>query len=574
MHDLVIRNANLVDGTGAPARLADVAVEGAFISEVAAAGKAGAGKRELDAAGRLLTPGFVDIHTHYDAQASWDPYLTPSSQHGCTTVVMGNCGVGFAPADPARHAWLIRLMEGVEDIPGTALTEGITWGWETFPEYLDVISRRDHAIDYAALVAHSAVRGYVMGDRGAKNEDATPDDIARMAAIVGEGIAAGAFGFSTSRTPIHKSMDGEFAPGTFAKHDELFGIARAMAKAGGGMYQTVIWHPNLLDELKWIKELARETGLPVSFNLQQFDQAPQMWREVLSELDAIEAERLPIYAQVAGRGIGILMSWEGTAHPFAIHPTFLKMAGLTPAQRLAELKKPEVRAQILGEQQAPLSMLPAWITPEFASFVLQSFHKMYLVQGAIDYEPTAEHTLTAMSAATGKSVYELAYDHMCNGGLIYFPVFNYADSVLEPTRALHQHPRTRLGLSDAGAHCGSICDGGMPTFMLTHWARDRTRGEKMPLEFVVKRQTSETAAMFGFHDRGVVAPGKRADLNLINYDELKVMTPFMAYDLPAGGRRLMQNAKGYDATFVAGVQIVDHDQFTGALPGKLVRHGR
>ncbi|MEZ4366098.1 MAG: amidohydrolase family protein [Kofleriaceae bacterium] len=570
MHDLVIRGGNVVDGTGAPGREVDVAIDGETITAVGPG--LGAGKREVDARGLLVTPGFVDVHTHFDAQVSWDPYLTPSSWHGCTSVIMGNCGVGFAPAHPDKRDWLIQLMEGVEDIPGAALTEGIQWGWETFPEYLDFVDQRPHAIDVGALVSHGAVRAYVMGERGANNEDATAADIAEMREIVREAVAAGAFGFSTSRTPIHKAKSGEVAPGTYAKRDELLGIAAALDDAGRGVYQVVIDHTQGPVEFDWMLELAR-TGRPVTFNLQQTDMAPDLWREMLGKLDGLVGTGVPLHPQVAGRAIGLLMCWEGTAQPFGMHPTYLRLllSGMSVEARLAELRKPEVRAQILSEQPVWNDFIARYTTKEFADFITTAFHKMYLVEGAIDYEPPPEANLVNLARATGKTVQELAYDHLNTGGFIYFPLFNYAGGSLEPTRVLHQHPMTRMGLSDAGAHCGAICDGGMPTFMLTHWARDRSRGPRLPLELVIQRMTSQTAQLFGLRDRGVLAPGMLADVNVIDHGKLAVEAPKMVYDLPAKGRRLLQRARGYVGTWKRGQQILDHDEHTGTLPGKLLR---
>ena len=569
MHDLIIRGGLVVDGSGAPAQIADVAIDGELI--VAVGANLGEGRTEVDASGLLVTPGFVDIHTHYDAQVSWDPYLTPSTWHGCTSVMMGNCGVGFAPAHPDKHDWLIQLMEGVEDIPGAALTEGIQWGWESFPEYLDFISARKHAIDVGALIPHGAVRAYVMGERGARNEDATPDDIAAMRTIVKEGLDAGGFGFSTSRTPIHKAKSGDVAPGTFAKHDELFGIADALQVSGRGVYQIVIDHTQGLIEFGWMADLAKRSGRTVTFNLQQTDMAPTLWKDVLAKLDELVASGVPLLPQVAGRAIGLLMCWEGTAHPFATHPTYLGMMRLPLAERLSELKKPEVRARMLAEQPIFTPQIAAVTTKEFADLITKGFHKMFLVSGAIDYEPPPEANVVHLAKTTGKSPQELVYDHLSDGGFVYFPLFNYSDGILEPTRTLHLHPSTRMGLSDAGAHCGTICDGGMPTFMLTHWTRDRTRGERLPLEFVVHRMTRQTAEMFGLHDRGLLAPGKLADVNVIDYQRLATLPPTMAYDLPAKGRRLLQRARGYVGTWKRGIRIIDNDEHTGALPGIVLR---
>ncbi|MBC7543598.1 MAG: amidohydrolase family protein [Candidatus Sericytochromatia bacterium] len=564
MYDLVIRNGLLVDGTGAPGYLADVAVSG---DRIVAVGEVGAGRREIDAAGLLITPGFVDVHTHYDAQVTWDPHMTPSSWHGVTTVVMGNCGVGFAPAAPDRHEWLIGLMEGVEDIPGAALTEGISWSWETFPQYLDAIEATPHAIDFGAQISHGALRAYVMGERGANNEDATAADITAMRDTVAEALRAGALGFSTSRTLLHKSISGVPVPGTFASQDELKGIGAALKAVGHGVFQMAAGeHANMAEEFAWMKDLADEIGQLVTFSLSQSDQAPQVWRQVAKLLEGAAVDGTPLMAQVAGRAIGVMMGWHTTAHPFVGYPSFQAVIGLPKAERIARLQDPAFRAQLLSESSTDLG--------DFGNFVTRSFHKMYVMPTGCEYEPTASEALSAVAARDGRRPEEIAYEAMlaANGeGMLYFPLFNYSDGNLELLHTLHQLPNTLMGLSDAGAHCGAICDGGMPTFMLTHWTRDRSRGARLPLEYMIKRQTSDTAKAFGMHDRGVVAPGMKADLNLIDYAKLTLMQPELAYDLPAGGRRLIQKAAGYVATIVSGVVIAENGEPTGAFPGKLVR---
>ena len=570
MYDLLILNGKLVDGTGAPARAADIAVQNGMVVEIGAAGTLGRdATRVIDADGLLVTPGFVDIHTHFDAQATWDPYFTPSSWHGVTTVVMGSCGVGFAPAAPDKHDWIIALMEGVEDIPGAAMHEGIKWGWETFPQFLDTLESMPHAIDFGTQVPHGPVRAYVMGERGAKNELATPEDIAQMAAIVREGLSAGALGFSTSRTMLHKSTDGEFVPGTFAGHDELFGIGRAMAEVGHGVFQIAAEHTQMRKEFQWMRTLASETGRTVSFSLSQTDMAPELWKGLLTDLEQAHADGIDIVGQVAGRAIGIMMGWQGTAHPFATYPSWQTIKDLSWEDKLTHLRDPAFRDAMLAE--TPLDQ------GFFAAFVTRSFDKMYVpVPGRqqFDYEPTPDQTVQAIAKATDRKPQEIAYEALMGDdgrAMIYFPLFNYSQKSLDALHTLHAHPRTRMGLSDAGAHCGAICDGGMPTFMLTHWARDRTRGPLLPLEHMVRRQTSETAQTFGLNDRGILAPGYRADINIIDFERLRFLDPKMAFDLPAGGRRLVQDAEGYVATFVAGQAIVEHGTPTGAMPGRLIR---
>jgi N-acyl-D-amino-acid deacylase len=569
----VIQNAYLVDGSGSPAMHADIAFEGDFITDVAAPQSlpTPSTTRVIDADGRLVTPGWVDIHTHYDAQATWDPWLTPSSWHGVTSVVMGNCGVGFAPASSDRHDWLIALMEGVEDIPGTAMTEGITWEWTSFEEYLTALESRPHVIDFAAQIAHGPLRGYVMGDRGAANETATADDIEQMSKLVESALRAGALGFSTSRTPLHRSKDGELVPGTTANEHELLGIAGAMKRVGHGVFQFAPEHAKVpVEEWSWMRKLAQSTGATVSVNLSQPNDGPEIWRNVLALLTEAQSDGVPIVAQVAGRTIGVLMCLEGSAHPLLFHPAYNEVAHLPLAERCKALQEPKLRERIINEMPNDGGL--------FQKVILDNASHMFPVMSAnIDYEPLPSASATAIAMNANKKVMEILLDQLVANeghGLIYMPFFNYAYGDLSFNYEAHQHPGTRMGLSDAGAHCGAICDGGTPTFMLTHWVRDRTRGGKLPLELVVHRQTQQTAALYGLTDRGHIAPGKRADINIIDFEKLNFTMPYMAYDLPAQGRRLVQQAIGYDATFVAGTQIVDSDQFTGALPGNLVRGPR
>lgn len=574
MHDIVIRNGTIVDGTGEERFVGDVALDG---DKIAAVGTVtGRGRQEIDATDKLVTPGFVDVHTHYDGQVTWDPQMTPSSWHGCTSVVMGNCGVGFAPVKPSEREWVIGLMEGVEDIPGAALAEGIAWNWETFPQFLDALDGMHRAIDFGTQIAHGPLRAYVMGHRGAANEAATGEDIAAMAQHVRDALSAGALGFSTSRTLLHKSIEGVPVPGTFAAKDELYGIGQALADVGAGVFQLAAEHTQVPQELPWMRQLARNIGRPVIFNLSQTDFASNLWRDVLGQLETIADEDAGlqgaggVFAQVAGRAIGIVMHRDLTAHPFAAHPDFLALGDVSSGQRLAAMRDPSFRERLLNNP-------PTGLGP-FETFVTRAFHKMFLCDAGIDYEPTRGASVAAIAKATGRRPEEVAYDALLDddgaGGMIYFPLFNYSDGDLDVLHRLHSHPRTMMGLSDAGAHCGAVCDGGMPTFMLTHWTRDRDRGDRLPLEYVVRRQTAATAAMFGLGDRGLLTPGYKGDVNVIDYNALAFERPRIVHDLPAGGRRLVQRARGYEATICSGTTIIRHDEPTGALPGRLIRGSR
>ncbi|MBL0088154.1 MAG: amidohydrolase family protein [Ideonella sp.] len=566
MHDLVIRGGSIVDGSGAPRFSGDIAIDGGRITQVG--GTAGTAQRVIDASGALVTPGWVDVHTHYDGQVTWDPYITPSSWHGVTTAVMGNCGVGFAPVKPDRHDWLIGLMEGVEDIPGSALSEGIHWEWETFAQYLDALGRKPLAVDVGTQVPHGALRVYAMGERGVDEHSvATPEDIAAMAAELRSGLRAGALGFSTSRTLIHRGADGKLVPGTFANRDELFGIGRVLGEEGHGVFQMTSNHIDMPAETEWMMALARETQRPVLFNLQQIDQAPDLWKSLVARLDEARAQGVPLIGSIPGRPAGVLYGWRASSHPFHFHATWRETAQLPIEQRIARLRDPQVKARLLAEH------VP--IADERAAFMLRSFNKMYRVDAAApNYEPAPHESAAAMAAARGVSPFELVYEWMmadAGEGLVYFPIFNYSYHDFSHLHRLLQHPSTMISLGDGGAHVGYITDAGLPTFMLTHWTRDRSRGPTLPLEDIVRRQTSHTASVYGLHDRGLLKPGLKADLNLIDYAHLSCDAPYMAYDLPAGGKRLLQKARGYIATLVAGQPIYEHGEPTGALPGALVR---
>ncbi len=562
--DLVIRGGQVIDGSGSPGQIADIAVRDGLVVEVGEV--LGTGTQEIDAAGLIVTPGWVDIHTHYDAQATWDPELTPSGWHGVTTVVVGNCGVGFAPVNPDEQEFLVRVMEGVEDIPGAALTEGINWGWETFPEYLDALDKLDWVCDVGTQVPHVAVRTYVMGERGSLNNEATRTEREQMATITREALDSGALGFSTSRTPLHKTIEGAPVPGTFAEENELITIAGAIRDAGHGVFQGALHHPEVPDSFRWLRQIAAITGGNVTFNLNQIDSNPDVWQEVLPLLDKANADGLLVNAQVAGRAIGILMSWEGTVHPFVGHPTWKQIADLPVEERLKKLRDPAIRSAMLSETSGDLT--------SFNLFVTTSFDKMYPFTGETDYEPKPSQSLQALAQSQGTgSAAELAYDLLLEAGgkgLLYFPLMNYTAGNLDLTHTLQRHPHTLMGLSDGGAHCGAICDGGMPTFMITHWTRDR-EGERFDLPWMVHRQTRQTAEHYGLYDRGLLQRGYRADINVIDYDNLDVEPAQIAYDLPTGARRYVQRARGYRATICAGVVVAENGIFTGQYPGRLIR---
>jgi N-acyl-D-aspartate/D-glutamate deacylase len=567
-HDLVIRGGTVVDGTGAPGRRADVAIDGGLITAVGEV--VDAGSREMDADGAIVTPGWVDIHSHYDGQATWDPELAPSSWHGVTTVVMGNCGVGFAPAAPDRHDWLIGLMEGVEDIPGTALAEGITWEWESFPEYLDALERKAWTVDVGTQVAHGAVRAYVMGDRGARNEPADADDIEAMAEIVREAITAGALGFSTSRTIAHRAIDGEPVPGTFAAEDELFGIGAVLGELGTGVFELApagvagedLAAPKA--EVDWMRRLAEAIGRPVSFAMLQVDSAPDLWREILDESASALAEGVALVPQVAGRPTGLLSGFDTTFCYLDQVPAYAALAGRRAADKVAFLRTAEGRAAVVDWEPDAAT----------AKVLAHAARHTYLLGDPPDYEPGPEMTIAAVAQRSGRSVVEVALDAMLANdgeGLLYVPILNYSDGNSDSTREMILHPGAVLGLADGGAHVGTICDASMPTWMLTHWVRDRTRGERLPLELVVQRQTSDTARLYGLADRGVLAPGYLADLNVIDLDGLRLHGPEVRADLPAGGRRIVQRADGYVATIKSGEVTFLHGTPSGQHPGRLIR---
>jgi N-acyl-D-aspartate/D-glutamate deacylase len=569
VHDLLIRAGTIVDGSGAPAFTGDIAIDGGRI--VAVGRVAGTAHRTLDADGLLVTPGFVDVHTHYDGQATWDPLLTPSCWHGVTTAVMGNCGVGFAPMQPERREFLIQLMEGVEDIPGSVLAEGVEWGWESFPEYLDALEARPRIMDLGAQLPHAALRYYVMGERGAAREPAGADDLQRMAELTEQALAAGALGFSTSRTLLHKTARGEYVPNFGAAATELNAIAAGMRRAGRGVLQLLSDFDDVDAEFDMLCDWVRASGgRALSFTLVQRIEMPQQWRRLLERIEDAQRRGLPIRGQVAPRAIGLVLGLQATLHPFMTKPSYRAIARLPLAERVARMRDPALRACILAE---PLNALPDRI-PAFIVDVLARLDRVFPLGDPPDYEPPPEASIAGRAARLGVDPLALMYDLLLERDgreLLFAPAANYVDADYEATLAMLRHPHTVVGLGDGGAHCGSICDGSYPTYLLTHWTRDRSRGERLPLEFAVHRYTRAPAELVGLNDRGLIAPGMKADLNLIDHANLSLAPPTIVHDLPAGGRRLMQTARGYVATIVSGQVVIEDDRPTGALPGRLLR---
>ena len=577
-HDLVIRNGVVVDGTGAAPRHADLAISNGVITAVDAQ-VGGRGTREIDADGATITPGFIDIHTHYDGQATWDPVLAPSSIHGVTSLVMGNCGVGFAPAKPTpdQHDWLIGLLEGVEDIPGTALAEGLTWDWETFPEYLDALDRRTYSLDVATQVAHAPLRVYVMGERGA-NPDEVPtlDELAAMAAQVRAGVEAGALGFTTSRTYIHRTRDGAPLGTRYSTIDELTALASAMADTGRGVIQLISDAYQSSDaefataEMATMRALAEATRRPLSMTVQQPEALPDRWREMTTWVAECAAAGLSLKTQIAPRPIGVLQGLTSTINPLILCPSYAAVAKLPLAERVVALRDPERRARIVAEHAATsVDGLLAELTG--------GFHKLFPMNDPVDYEPPASASVAARAAAERRSPVEVLLDllvELDGNRLLYMPLFNFAKGNLDDVREMLLSPHALMGLSDAGAHCGTICDGSNTTTALTLWTRDRTAGPTLPIELMVHHMTQRTAEHVGWFDRGVLAPGYRADVNVIDMHTLAAHPPTIIRDLPAGGARLMQTATGYRHTFTHGVETFVNGEHTGALPGRLVRGQR
>jgi len=566
MHDVVIRGGTVVDGTGAPPRVADVAITDGLITEVGSVD--GSTRRELDADGLLVTPGIVDIHTHFDGQITWDPLLTPSCWHGVTTIVMGNCGVGFAPVQPDRRDWLIGLMEGVEDIPGAALSEGIVWDWESYPEYLDAVAARPMALDVGSLIPHGAVRGYVMGERGAKNEPATADDIAAMAAIVREGMLAGGLGFSTSRTIAHMAIDGRPVPGTFAAENELFGIGRVLGELGAGVFELApagalgedLAAPER--EMDWMRRLGAAIGRPVTFALTQNDHDPGSWRQMLELSGQAAADGASVRPQVAGRPVSLLLGLH-TFHPFAYCPSWSEIGLLPVAERAARMADPDLKARLLAEAAKADRVLTQFLDPE----------RVFPVGAVPDYEPDPSTSVAAKARLAGLSPLEVFYEDLradAGEALLLRPLLNYTDFNLDAVREMLLHPTSAWGLGDGGAHCGTTCDASTPTYMLSHWVRDRDH-DRLPVEWVVRKMTRDTARLFGLTDRGTLEPGMLGDVNLVDFDRVALHAPELVHDLPAGARRFIQRSDGWVATVKRGEVIMRDGEDQGARPGGLLR---
>ena len=527
----------------------------------------GDAKEIINAEGKIVTPGFVDIHTHYDGQVTWDPYLRPSTYHGVTTVVMGNCGVGFSPCKPDQRDWLIGLMEGVEDIPGTALHEGIDWEWESFPEYLDALDKKPLAIDVGTQIPHGAVRAYVMGERGINHEEASEEEIKEMKRIVQEAVKAGAYGFSTSRTEKHNDVNGNLTPSITAHKNELVEIAKSLGDINQGVLQGISDFYDFDSEFDIFKTMSEESGRPISITVEQQDARPEWWEQLLDGIEEAQSEGINMYGQVPPRATGILMGLTATLNPFRFHPAYMEIAELPLDERVQVMKTDEFREKLLNQEGVSINPL--------VDEIVTSYGKMFKLGEPANYEPDPKDSFKSLALSSNMTAEEIAYEAMLEKegrALIYHPLFNYQTGDLSLVEKMLKHPYTISGLGDAGAHCGAISDASFPTTLVQHWSRDRSRGNKLPLEKVIKMQTSETANLLGIKDRGIIEEGYKADINVIDYEKLTLHEPEIINDLPAGGRRLVQKASGYDYTIVSGEIAFIKGEATGALNGRLIRN--
>ena len=565
MYDLIIKNGLIYDGKGSEPFEADIGISE---DKIVAIGKIEEDSIEtIDAKGKIVTPGFVDIHTHYDGQVTWDPYLRPSTYHGVTTVVMGNCGVGFSPCKPDQRDWLIGLMEGVEDIPGTALHEGIDWEWESFPEYLDALEKKPLAIDVGTQIPHGAVRAYVMGERGINHEEASEDEINKMKEIVREAVEAGAYGFSTSRTEKHNDVNGKLTPSITAHKTELVEIAKSLGEIDKGVLQGISDFYDFESEFDIFKSMSKESGRPISITVEQQDARPDWWIQLLDGIEDAQSEGIQMFGQVPPRATGILMGLTATLNPFRFHPSYMEIAEMPLDERVKIMSDSSFRDRLLGEEGVSINPL--------VDEIVQSYEKMFKLGEPANYEPDPKDSFQSLSETSNKTAQEIAYDAMLEKegrALIYHPLFNYQPGDLSLVEKMLKHPYTISGLGDAGAHCGAISDASFPTTLVQHWSRDRDRGEKLPLKTVIKMQTSETASLLGINDRGILEEGYKADINIIDYEKLTLHEPEIINDLPAGGRRLVQKASGYDYTIVSGAVAFIKGEATGVLNGKLIRN--
>jgi len=566
MYDLIIKNGTVYDGTGDKPFVADIAIKGRKIEAIGELEEVS--KQTINAEGKIVAPGFVDIHTHYDGQVTWDPYLRPSTYHGVTTVVMGNCGVGFSPCKPEERDWLISLMEGVEDIPGTALHEGINWQWESFPEYLDILENKPLAIDVGTQIPHGAVRAYVMGQRGINREEATQEEIDRMSQLVKEAIQAGAFGFSTSRTEKHRDSSGALTPSITAHKNELVSIANSIGELNSGVLQGISDFYDFESEFDIFKEMSQSSGRPISITVEQMDQRPDWWRQLLDGIEAAQNKGINMYGQVPPRATGINMGLEVTLNPFTFYPSFYDLSKKSLEEKVATMRDPKFKKKVLSEQ-------PVSIGNPLVEEITQSFNKMFRLGDPANYEPDPDSSFKAIAKKQNISPQEVAYDCLLEKegkALIYHPLFNYLPGNLDFVEKMLNHPYSISGLGDAGAHCGAISDASFPTTLIQHWGRDRTRGKKIPLEKLISMQTLETSRLLGISDRGVLKEGYKADINVIDFDNLTLHEPEVLHDLPAGGRRLVQKASGYEYTIVSGQIAFENGEATGALNGRLIRN--